>query len=44
MVLRGSVVWLAQMVAVMPSIAGDQARIRTGWMWPWCRMTRPPRR
>jgi len=34
---QGSVVWLAQMVAVMPSIAGDQARIRTGRMWPWCR-------
>jgi hypothetical protein len=36
------VVWLAQMVAVMPSILGDQSRIRTGWMWRWCRMTLPP--
>jgi len=37
------VVWLAQMVAAMPSIERDQSRIRTGRMWPWCRMTRPPR-
>jgi len=28
----------------MPSISGDQSRIRTGRMWPWCKMTRPPRR
>ena len=37
---RGSVVWLAQMVAVMPSIERDQSRIKTGRMWLWCRMTR----
>jgi hypothetical protein len=41
---RGSVVRLAQMVAAMPSISGDHSRIRTGRMWLWCRMTRPPRR
>ena len=38
------VVWLAQMVAVMPSIFGDQTRIRTGRMWRWCKMEPPPRR
>ena len=32
---RGSVVWLAQMVALMPSIFGDHSRTRTGWMWRW---------
>jgi hypothetical protein len=37
------VAWLAQMVAVMPSMAGDQSRFRTGRMWRWCRMTLPPR-
>jgi hypothetical protein len=31
---NGSVVWLAQMVAAMPSIERDQSRIRTGRMWP----------
>jgi len=34
------VVWLAQMVAAMPSIFGDQSRMTTGRMWPWCSRTR----
>ena len=38
------VVWLAQMVPAMPSILGDQSRIRTGRIWRWCRMAPPPRR
>ena len=37
-------VWLAQMVAAMPSIFGDQSRIRTGRMWRWRKMEPPPRR
>ncbi len=28
----------------MPSILGDQSRIRTGRIWRWCRMAPPPRR
>src|SRR6185312_7622150 len=35
------VVWLAQMVAVMPSIVGDQSRIRTGRMWRGARWSHP---
>src|SRR5260370_18309243 len=38
------VVWLAQMVAAMPSILGDQSRIRIGRMWRWGRGAPPPRR
>jgi hypothetical protein len=38
------VVWLAQMVAAMPSIFGDQSRTRTGRIWRWCNMAPPPRR
>lgn len=37
-------VWLAQIVAVMPSIRRGQWRISTNRMYPEFRMTLPPRR
>jgi hypothetical protein len=37
------VVWLAQMLAAMPSIFGDHSRIKNDRIWRWCKMAPPLR-